>query len=107
MKKKYIIIILGVLIFICGLIILIKKENLQNKKNSLQIIDATYSCQSVKEKFYEDNNYVYYFPCVKSKSIYVKFENGSKMLITEALQNNKVTIDELLKNGLDAIKEEK
>lgn len=29
------------------------------------------------------------------------------MLITEALQNNKVTIDELLKNGLDAIKEEK
>ena len=105
--KKYIIIILGVLIFICGLIILIKKENLQNKKNSLQIIDATYSCQSVKEKFYEDDNYVYYFPCVKSKSIYVKFENGNKMLITEALQNNKVTIDELLKNGLDAIREEK
>ena len=83
MKKKYIIIILGVLIFICGLIILIKKENLQNKKNSLQIIDATYSCQSVKEKFYEDDNYVYYFPCVKSKSIYVKFENGNKMVFTE------------------------
>ena len=107
MKKKYIIIILGVLIFICGLIILIRKENLPNKKNSLQIIDATYSCQSVKEKFYEDDNYVYYFPCVKSKYIYAKFENGNKMLITEALQNNKVTIVELLKNGLDAIKEEK
>ena len=73
MKKKYIIIILGVLIFICGLIILIKKENLQNKKNSLQIIDATYSCQSVKEKFYEDDNYVYYFKATKQSPFHVLF----------------------------------
>ena len=108
MKKKTIIIldISGVILLIIG-IILLTKTNIIKGKSKLQIFDATYACSQVTEKFYEDDKYIYSFPCVKSSSMYVKFENGNKMLITDALESKKVTIDELIRAGLDVIKEEK
>jgi hypothetical protein len=39
--------------------------------------------------------------------MYVKFENGNKMLISDALESKKVTINELLDAGLEVIKEKK
>lgn len=107
MKKKLIIIISLVAIFaiVLGVFLSIKNKNLE--KNSIKIIDATYSCNQSREKFYEDDNYVYYFPCVKSTSIFVKFPNGNKILVVKALEENKVTIDELIKAGLEVIKEDK
>lgn len=108
MNKKSITIlsILGVIILIIGIIIFSKNEILK-KKSTLEIIDATYSCQQSPEKFYEDNNYIYSFPCVKSDSIYVKFENGNKMLVVNALEEKKVSIDELIDAGLKVYKKEK
>ena len=108
MKKKYIIIIsiLGVIITILG-IILLTKNNILKEKSKLVIIDATYSCTQVKEKFYEDDKHTYSFPCVKSNSIYVKLENGNKMLITDALNSKKVSIDELIEAGLEVYIEDK
>ena len=47
------------------------------------------------------------FPCIQSKSIYVKFENGNKMLVVDALEENKVTIKELINAGLKVYKKEK
>ena len=73
----------------------------------VEIIDATYSCVENLEKFYEDDKYIYSFPCVKSKSIFVKFENGNKMLVVDALEDEKVTIDELIAAGLDVRKNTK
>lgn len=108
MKRKSIIIltVLGFIILIIAVIFL-TKNNLLKSKQKLQIIDATYTCAKTKEKFYEDDKYVYSYPCVKSNSMYVKFENGNKMLIVDALESEKVTIDELLDAGLEVYKEKK
>ena len=57
--------------------------------------------------FYEDNKYIYYFPCKKSNSVYVKFSNGNKMLVTDALFQDKVTISELISAGLLVKKQKK
>ena len=109
MKKKSIIIlaVLGVIILILGIILLKTNKNLLKEKSKIQIIDATFSCVQVKEKFYEDNKHIYSFPCVKSNSIYVKFENGNKMLIVEALNSDAVSIDELINAGLEVYIENK
>lgn len=106
MKKKLIIIlsVLSIIIIISG-IILAKKNN--STINKLEIIDATYMCDNYHEKFYEDNEYIYYFPCTKSSSLYIKYQNGNKYLVTSALEEEKVTIDELIKSGLEVIKEKK
>ena len=108
MNKKVVIVIssLGLIILILGLIFFGTNVVIKNK-NSIQVIDATYACVKSNEKFYEDDEYVYYFPCVKSKSIYVKFSNGNKMLIVDALENEMVTIDALLDAGLDVYKQKK
>lgn len=108
MNKKFIISlsILGVIILIAGIILLSKNEILE-KANKIEIIDATYTCAQVIEQFYEDEKYTYSFSCAKSGSVYVKFENGNKMLVTDALEAKKVTIDQLLDAGLEIYKKEK
>lgn len=108
MKKKIIIglLVLGTIIFICGLILLFSKSA-ENKSSKIEIIDATYMCNNSLEAFYEDTNYTYYFPCVKSDSVYVKLENGNKMLVVDALEDEIVTIGELIDAGLKVYKKEK
>lgn len=108
MKKKIlsIVVILGIIITIVGFL-LSNKNNIIRSSSEIEIIDATYSCSTVAETFYEDDEYVYSFPCVKSSSIFVKFENGNKMLVVDALEQNKVTIDELLDAGLEVYKNKK
>lgn len=108
MKKNKVIIIiiaLTVIILICALLLFRKNKELSEKQ--IKIIDATYQCNNIKERFYEDDNYVYSFPCVQSSSTYVKFPNGNKMLVINALEEGKVTIDELVKAGLNINKEAK
>ena len=108
MNKKSVIklSILGIIILILAIILLIINKFITNKEN-IQIIDATYSCIQSREKFYEDDKYIYSFPCVKSQSIYVKFENGNKLLVVDALEQEKVTINQLIKAGLEVHKKEK
>ncbi len=108
MKKKIgIILILVIAVFsiLLGIILSIKNNKLE--KSKVEIIDATYSCAQVIEKFYEDNKYTYHFSCAKSASTFVKFSNGKKMLVTKALDEKLVTIDELEKAGLEFYKYEK
>ena len=107
MKKKIITIgciVLGIIAIIIGLLLVEKNHNNENK---IEILDATYACDESLEKFYEDKEYTYYFPCVKSSSIYVKLENENKMLVVDALNEKKVTIDELIDAGLEVVKKEK
>lgn len=108
MKKKSIIILISIslLVLIIG-IVLLNKNHIIVKQDELEIIDATYSCVKSPEKFYEDDKYIYSFPCIQSKSTYVKFKNGNKMLIVSALEAEKVTIEELIKAGLEVYKQEK
>lgn len=108
MKKKSIIILIsvGLIILLIG-VILLNKNNIIVKQSKLEIIDATYTCVKSPEKFYEDDLYIYSFPCIQSKSMYVKFKNGNKMLIVDALEAKKVTIEELIEAGLEVYKQEK
>jgi len=109
MKKKIILIVLITLTIaaiIIGLVVFNKNQELKNSK--LKIIDATYPpCSSSYEKFYEDSEYTYFFTCSKIDSVFVKFPNGNKMLVVKALDENKVTIDNLIDAGLNVYKERK
>ena len=108
MKQKITIISLAVISILAIIIeVILLCKNTKRTKSDIEIIDATYNCTKALELFYENDEYEYYFPCVKSTSIYVKFENGNKMLVVDALEQNKVTIDELIKAGLEVVKEKK
>lgn len=108
MKKRKIIItlfiILGAIAIILGCILL--KKNKESEKK-IEILDATYICAEALEKFYEDEKFEYYFTCMKSGSVYVKFANSNKMLVVTALEEELVTIEELLDAGLKVHKIEK
>ncbi len=105
-KRIYIILItLAVIAVIIGIILAFKNKELRS--NRIQIIDASYMCSEALEKFYEDDKYTYSFPCIKSSSVFVKFPNGNKMLVIKALEEEKVTIDELISAGLEVVKKEK
>lgn len=108
MKKTLIVSLLvsSAIIIIIG-IILFSKNNNPKSQNSIEIIDATYMCNNSVEEFYQDDKYIYSFPCVKSNSVYVKFKNGNKMLVIDALTEKKVTIDQLIDAGLKIYKKEK
>ena len=108
MKRKTIIAVLislAVIAIVIGIFLAFKNKELRD--NKIQIIDASYMCAQAIEKFYEDDQYTYSFPCIKSSSVFVKFPNGNKMLVIKALEENKVTIKELIDAGLEVIKKEK
>lgn len=105
MKKKLIIglSILSIIIIILGVFLAKKNKSIINK--SIEIIDATYICDNQPEHFFEDDTYIYYFPCTKSNTLYIKYPNGNKYLLTKALEEEKVTLKQLIDSGLDVIKE--
>ena len=110
MKKSNITVIISIIIIstiaiIIGLIV--SNKNKELKENQIEIIDATFMCDNNLEKFYEDNKYNYYFPCTKSTSIYIKYPNGNKILVVNALEEEKITIEELIKADLELIKKKK
>ena len=107
MKKKVIISLSIIAILAIVLGIFLSKKNKELKENQIKIMDATIVCKETVEKFHEDDKYIYSFPCTKSNSVYVKLSDGNKMLITNALEEKKVTIDELIDAGLEVIKTKK
>ena len=103
LKKKPVIVVslLGVIVLVIGLVIFSINKIIFNS-SKLEIIDATYTCVQGGFAFYEDEENIYSFSCSNSeKSMYVKFENGNKMLIVDALEMDVVTIDELIKADKD------
>ena len=63
--------------------------------------------EKVEYKFYEDNNYEYYYPIQKTKYVQVYFKNGEIMTAEEALRKGKITLDLLDKYEVEYIKKEK
>lgn len=103
MKKKIIIVfgLLSIVAIMSGIIL--DRKNRVLEENKISIMDATYVCDNYHEKFYEDQENIYYFPCTKSTSIYVKYQNDNKYLVVKALEDELVTIDELIDAGLEVI----
>lgn len=65
----------------------------------LNIVDLTVvnhlSTDDALEEFYQNSDYTYYFPSIKSEYIECQFSNGDKMSITDALKADKVTVSDL------------
>ncbi|MDD2434789.1 MAG: hypothetical protein PHO63_00880 [Bacilli bacterium] len=78
-----------------------------NHNDTIKIIDKTKNCATALEQFYEDEHYIYYFPCIQSQTIYVKIYNNPRILVKDALKDNKIKISELKASGLKFYKEAK
>ena len=83
-----------------------------NFKKITNIIDKTknikdFACAEVLEQFYEDENYVYYFSCIKSEYIVVKYNDNTEDTVKKALENNVITINDLDKYNINYYKHKK
>lgn len=58
-------------------------------------------------KFYEDENYEYYYSSHKTEIVQVYFKNGDILTVEEALKQGKITMDLLDKYGVEYSKKEK
>ena len=85
---------------------LILKDNQNTNSNSnIKIEDRQKgNCAQAIEYYYQDNAYKYYFTCIKSNSIFV-IKDGKEYTIKYALNNNIVTMQELIDNGFHPLKE--
>ena len=63
--------------------------------------------KSGEYKFFEDENYEYYYPTHKTKIVKVWFKNGEDMTVEEALKEGKITMELLDKYELQYIKKKK
>ena len=57
--------------------------------------------QGGEYKFFEDENYEYYYPSHKTEVVQVFFKNGDIMTVEDALKEGKITIELLDKYGLE------
>lgn len=85
---------------------LILKDNQNTNNNSnIKIEDRQKGdCAQAIEYYYQDNAYKYYFTCIKSNSVFV-IKDGKEYTIKYALNNNIVTMQELIDNGFRPLKE--
>ena len=79
---------------------------------SLKIVDTTlnikdFTCAEALEEFYEDDTYKYYYSCIKSKYVIVKYENGYEETVSSALKNKTIRIEDLDRYNINYIKYEK
>lgn len=84
-----------------------KVKNYQNLnfEQKFYIDDETILCPQMLEEIARDDEYIYYFNCVKSNSVYLIYNNGTKISVRAALNRGTITIEQLLEAGLSVIKE--
>lgn len=85
-----------------------ENESVSNniKKSEIKIEDRCEITAQVLETFYSDENYDYQFSSAKSGCMYVIVDN-KEYLVTEALANKIITIEEAEQAGLEFYKESK
>jgi hypothetical protein len=64
-------------------------------------------CTPEPEIIYEDDNYYYCLPCMSSYNVYLVWDDGTKELLKNAINNKKVNIPSLKNSGLEIVKYEK
>lgn len=67
----------------------------------------SFLCAEALDEFYQDEEYIYYYNCLKSKYIIVEYEDGSEETVKEALKKGNITIQELDNYKISYIKYEK
>ena len=71
-----------------------ESEAVENK-TILVIRDENKFAEAVREQFYEDENYTYYFAMRRSDGIYVYYTDGTKEKLVEALESGRATIEDM------------
>lgn len=130
MKKSIVVgIILLVLVISVGTVYAVDMDRMKNNKPVLfstwgydytppeelgeivDIVDKTKTedivCAQALEKFYEDTENEYYFSCIKSSHIIVKFQNNYSENVKSAFENGNITLKDLDKFNIDYIIEKK
>ena len=60
------------------------------------IYDYSEDCEEALELIYENEEYSYYFSCIKSDKVFIEFiTTNLKMTVKEALEDNHISINEL------------
>lgn len=82
--------------FVCSMVI----QEEEKIESEFEIIDTSRNRTDLAfaqalEKFYEDDNYEYYFNYIKSSYIIVKYEDGREEGIKEALKSGNINISDL------------
>lgn len=62
-------------------------------------------CSDALEMFYQDSDYVYYFPCMMSSRIIAFYNDGTQKYVRDALNDKDITISDLDTYGIKYIKE--
>lgn len=80
--------------------------------NVIEIVDTTrdmkdFACAEVLEEFYEDDESVYYYNCIKSKYIVVRYESGYEETVENALKYGTIQISDLDDYNIDYIRYDK
>lgn len=91
---------------VCNSNVVFNENIICPKDADFVIVDETEVCAEALELFYEDENYKYYYPCIKNATTFIK-KNNNKQTVKESLENKTISIDSLLKSGLSFIREEK
>ena len=85
--------------------LIIEDNQNTNSNSNIKIEDRQKgNCAQAIEYYYQDNVYKYYFTCIKSNSVFV-IKDGKEYTIKYALNNNIVTMQELIDNGFHPLKE--
>lgn len=77
-----------------------------------KLVDKTktklnFVCAEALQSFYEDENYIYFWECMKNSYMIVEYDDGFEETIDEALKQGHIVIQDLNKFEIDYIKEEK
>lgn len=77
-----------------------------------KLVDKTkeiedFACAEALEEFYEDDNYTYYWSCIKNKYMIIKYNDGTEETISQALQKGHIDIQILDKFDISYNKYEK
>jgi hypothetical protein len=77
----------------------------QNTEPSVRVTieEWTGISASALELIYEDASYRYYLSSIRSGMIMLTFENGERISLSDALSQDKISIEDLILNGLDVI----
>lgn len=84
---------------------LVNEESKNENSNNKIIIEDRQKgdCAQALDYYYKDNEYEYYFTCKKSNNVYI-IKDGKEYTIRYALNNNIVTMQELIDNGFNPLK---
>lgn len=91
---------------VCNSNVVFNENIICPKDADFVIVDETEVCAEALELFYEDENYKYYYPCIKNATTFIK-KNNKKQTVKESLEDKTISVESLLKSGLSFIRKEK